>query len=218
MAVKVLIADSQSLFSQSVANLIDSENQFEVVAFSSEGRETLLLIDEINPDVLVISDKLQGLNGIETVRAVMEKNVFVKVLMLIQGNDRSSIFRALNLGIHGCVSKQADVEELLIAIREINLGNSYLSTGISKIVFEELSNNRGNHPEIQDSVLSPRALEVLQLLAEGKSSKEIGDILHISSKTVDWHRSQIMKKLRIQNFAGLVKYAINEGLTTASVY
>lgn len=217
MSVKIFIADEHSLVSQSIGTLLDRVSSFEIVGLASNGRTVVSLVGELKPDLILISNHLKDLNGLETVRKIREK-YDVKILMMISGNDRSGIFRALGLGVDGCISKQADAEELLIAVREVSSGGSYLSSCISRIVFDEMAVNRGNHPEFENTILSPRAMEVLQLLAEGYSSRDISEMLKISSKTVDWHRTQVMKKLRIENFAGLVKYAINEGLVSACAY
>jgi DNA-binding NarL/FixJ family response regulator len=156
---------------------------------------------------------MPNLNGIEATRQTVREFPNVKVVALSERSDRRSVLEMLKAGASGYVLKQCPFEELACAIRNAASNKMYLSPQISGTVVEGYIHRQAENEDSAYSILTPREREVLQLITEGKSTKVIAKELYVSSKTIDWHRSQLMKKLGVQSVAELVKYAINEGLT-----
>ncbi len=213
MSVRVLVADSQRLVREAICSLLHNEPTMEVVGQAEDGRIAVDLARELRPDVLIVETCMSGLNGIEATRQVLRELPEVKVLSLSSQSDRRSVCEMLKAGASGYIPKSCTFEELASAIRNIVSGRIYLSSYISGLVVDEYLNCSSGAESSAYSILTSREREVLQSIAEGKSTKVTAMELHISSKTVEWHRSQMMKKLNIESVAELVKYAISEGLT-----
>ena len=217
MGIKILIADDHKIVREAIGSLLNNELGMEVVGQAEDGRTAVQLARELQPNVVVMDIEMPNLNGIEATRQIVHELPGVKVIALSERSDRHSVREMLKAGASGYVPKQCPFQELVCAIQNVVSNQTYLSPQISRTVVEGYIHHLSKHDDSAYSVLTPREREVLQLIAEGKSTKVIAKELYVSAKTIDWHRSQLMKKLGVQSVAELVKYAISEGLTCAYV-
>ncbi|MHC4842520.1 MAG: response regulator [Planctomycetota bacterium] len=215
MSIKILIADDHKITREGLRSLLEKEDDMEVLAEAEDGRSAVKLVREVKPDVVIMDVSMPDLNGIVACRQVLGESDNVKVIGLSMHSDTLFISEMLKSGASGYLLKDCAFEELARAIRAVYKGNSYLSPGISGVVIDDYI-HRLSREKVKNSsdVLTERETEILQLLAEGKSTKQIALKLHISVKTVETHRRQIMNKLNIHTVAELTKYAIKKGLTT----
>ncbi|RKY08338.1 MAG: DNA-binding response regulator [Planctomycetota bacterium] len=213
MSTRILVVDDHVVFREAVSSLLGSEFGMEVVGQADDGRSGVALARDLRPDVIIMDVVMPNLNGIEATRQIVHEIPNTKILALSAFSDRRSVREMLKAGAIGYVPKSCPFEELVVAIRTVASGQTYLSTLISGIVVEGYIQKITTGDDSAYSVLTPREREVLQLIAEGKSTKTIAKELFVSTKTVEWHRSQIMNKLGAQSVAELVKYAIREELT-----
>lgn len=181
---------------------------FAVVAEAADGREALRQSEWTHPEVVVLDLAMPGLNGIDAAREIMRVSPGTKTIILTQHAEEPYILEALRAGVHGYVLKSQAVSDMIQAIRDVHRGRLYLSPSISNIVVGAYR-ERGELPR---DPLTPREREVLQLIAEGKSTKQVAETLGITVKTAESHRSRIMSKLQIHEKTGLVRYAIKRGL------
>lgn len=213
--LRVLLADDHRLVRAGIRSLLEEIEGVEVVAEAGDGRETLQLIRETNPNVALVDVAMKGLNGLDVVAHVTRDHPQVKVVILSMHTNEEYVLQALKNGAAGYLIKDAATEELRLALQAVGNGESYLSPLISKSVVDNLvALSSGDNAETP-SLLTPRQREILQLIAEGKSTKEIAAVLGVSVKTVETHRTQLMNRLDIHDVAGLVRYAIRTGLVTA---
>jgi DNA-binding NarL/FixJ family response regulator len=208
--LRVLLADDHALVRGGIRALLETIDGVTVVGESGDGHETLELIRSLQPDLVLLDISMPGLNGLEIAERVGRESPAVRIVVLSMHATESYVADALRAGVVGYLRKSAAVAELPAAIASVAAGEIYLSPGISQQVVEALRG--GGAPRGPLAGLSPRQREVLQLIAEGLSSKEIGYRLGISSKTVDTHRSQIMERLEIHTIQGLVRFAMRAGL------
>lgn len=214
MAIRVILADDQQLFRAGLRSMIEKDPGIDVVGEAGGGREALRLAREVVPDVIVMDVSLPDLNGIDAtheIKAVLPK---VGVIGLSAHSGRHFVRRMLDAGASGYLLKDCAFEELARAIRAVADHLVYLSPAIAAGVIETSVGAAGGAQAGPSAELSHRQREVLQLIAEGLPTKQIAARLHISVKTVETHRVQIMKRLNIQSVAELTKYAIREGLTS----
>jgi DNA-binding NarL/FixJ family response regulator len=214
MAIKVLIADDHQIVRQGLRTLLEREPDLKVVAQSEDGRTTVRLARELAPEVIIMDVAMPDLNGIEATRQIITERPQVKVIALSMYADRRFVVNMLKAGASGYLLKDCAYEELVRAIRVVMAHKTYLSPGVTDIVVKDYVQGTPDQGASVFSLLSPREREVLQLMSEGKSTNQIADSLHVSVKTVETHRQQVMHKLNIHNVAGLTKYAIREGLTS----
>jgi DNA-binding NarL/FixJ family response regulator len=186
----------------------------EVVAEAGDGRSAVRVAKEMQPEVVVMDVVLPDLNGIEATRKIVDQVPGVRVVALSMYSDKRFVGEMLRAGAHGYLLKDCAFEELARAIRTVAGGQSYLGSGVADVVVEDYVQHVGDEDKSAFSVLTPREREVLQLLAEGRSTKEIASELCVSTKTIETHRQQTMKKLGMSSVAELTKYAIREGLTS----
>jgi DNA-binding NarL/FixJ family response regulator len=212
VAIKIILADDHKIVRQGLRTMLESEADIEVIGEADDGRLAVRLARELSPQVIIMDVGMPDLNGIEATRQVLAESPGVKVIGLSMHCDRRFVMNMLKAGASGYLLKDSAFEELATAIRMVLGGKVYLSTEIANIVVKDYLQGGGD--ESVFSVLTPREREVLQLMAEGKSSRQIADHLIISIKTVETHRMQIMHKLQIFSVAELTKYAIREGLAS----
>jgi len=210
MKIKIIIIDDHQMVREGLRSLLAGEKDIEVIAEAGDGWEGVRLAEKLAPDVVIMDIAMPELNGIEATRQIMDRTAGVRVLVLSMHSDQRFVERTLKAGAVGYLLKECAFEELVRAIRTVMAGQIYLSPGIASQVVREYIENGLTPPP----ALTAREREVLQMITEGKSTREIGRLLHISVKTVETHRQQIMKKLRLRTVAELTKYAIREGLTT----
>lgn len=210
MSVTVVLGDDHPLVRQGVRRLLERE-EFEIVGEASDGLEVIALAERFLPDVILLDLAMPTLNGIGAVREIAKVSPLTKVIVLTMHTEEHHIIEALRAGVKGCVSKTQAPEHLLQAIREVCRGGVYLSPSVSGVVVQGYL-AKSEQPY---DPLTNRERQVLQLIAEGKTTKEIAVILGVSVKTAESHRSSLMAKLDIHSTAELVRYAIRRGLVEA---
>ena len=212
MSIRIVIVDDHELVCESVGQMLAGELGLEIVGMGHDGRMGVELARELKPDIIIMDISMPHLNGIEATRLITKQFEFVKIIALSASSDARSVREMLKAGAKGYVPKTCPFSELLNAVMAVASGQMYLSSQISGIVVDGYVNKLTHKDESAYSVLTVREREVLQLIAEGLSTKSVAKELYVSPKTVEWHRCQIMRKLDIQSVAEMVKYAINEGL------
>ncbi len=210
MSTSVVLADDHPVVRQGVKMLLERE-KFDVVGEASDGFEAIALAQQLRPDVVVLDLVMPTLNGLGAVDEIRKASPRSKMLLLTMYTDEHYVLEALHAGVNGYVSKAEAPEHLLQAIRELCAGGVYLSPSVSGAVVEAYLSKT----DVPRDPLTSRERQVLQLIAEGKTTKEIAVILGVSVKTAESHRSKLMEKLDIHSTAGLVRYAIRRGLVVA---
>jgi DNA-binding NarL/FixJ family response regulator len=215
MSISVFIADDHTVVRDGLRLLIEIQSDMKVVSEASNGREAARQVLRTKPDVVIMDIAMPELNGVEATRQIRENCPATKVIILSMHSSSEHIFQALKAGAHGYLLKESAGMEVISAIRVVHSGKRYLSEKIGDQMIDEYIHNR----EIVEtgsplSKLSTREREILQLVVEGKSSADIGRTLFISPKTVETYRSRLMQKLGISDLAGLIKFAIQHGITT----
>jgi DNA-binding NarL/FixJ family response regulator len=214
MKIKVLLADDHVMMRGGLRMVLEQNAELTVVGEAEDGRETVRLVKKLSPDVVVMDIAMPDMNGIEATRQIVADHPGVKVIALSMHSDRHFVSEMLKAGATAYLLKQCAVDELLAAIKTVLKNQTYLSPCISGVVVDNFVRNTSKTESGAFSYLSDREREVLQLVAEGKTSKEIASQLNLSIKTVEAHRMNIMEKLNIHTVAELTKYAIREGLSS----
>jgi len=214
MSIKILLADDHRIIREGLRNLINKRPDMEVVAEAENGLKAVQLTKELLPDVVIMDVTMTDLNGIEATRQITAEFPDVKVLALSMHSHKQFVVRILSAGASGYMLKDCAFEELVKAIHALVANKSYLSPYIAGIVITDYVCNLSDNESSTYSVITPREREVLQFMAEGKTTKQIASCLHVSAKTVESHRRGIMDKLNIHSIAELTKYAIREGITS----
>jgi two-component system response regulator NreC len=214
MSIKILIADDHTIMRSGLRSLIDKEPDMEVVAEAENGRMAVQLALKFSPDVVIMDITMPDLNGIEASHQILSRAPDIKVVALSMHSDEQFVVEMLNAGASGYLLKDCAFGELCLAIRAVVANQNYLSPGIASVVIKDYLHELSRAKPPVSCVLTLREREVLQLVAEGKSSKKIASILHVSVKTVETHRQQIMDKLNIHSVAELTKYAVLKGITS----
>jgi DNA-binding NarL/FixJ family response regulator len=214
VAVKILLADDHQILRQGLRTLLEKEEGIQVVAEAPDGRTAVRLAKELAPDMVIMDIGMPDLNGIEATRQIAMEAPGVKIIGLSMFADRRFVVNMLKAGAAGYLLKDCAFEELGRAIWAVMANKIYLSPEIAHVVMQDLL-FPAPAPEISVfSTLTAREREVLQLITEGNSTSKIADQLHVSVKTIETHRLQIMQKLNMHSVAELTKYAIREGLTS----
>jgi DNA-binding NarL/FixJ family response regulator len=215
MGLRVLLAEDQRLMRSGLATMIGLQSDMEVVGEADNGRIAVELVQKLAPDVVLMDITMPELNGIDATQQIALLEAAPKVIILSLHADQRHVTDALKAGASGYVVKDSALDELVLAIRAVHKGRVYLSPQVSGGVLHDYRRSVPGSASPDFATLSAREREVLQLIAEGKSTKAIASTLYVSKKTIDTHRAHIMAKLHASSVAELVKHAIREGLTSA---
>ena len=214
MSIRVILADDHTIVRHGLSKLIQQQENMEVIAQAGDGHSTVELTRDLSPDMVIMDIGMPDLNGIDATQQIIHDLPQVKVIGLSMHSGKKYVIEMLKAGASGYLLKDCALEELIIAINTVAEGKIYLSPSITDVVVENYVRNSKKKENSAFSLLSQREREVLQLMAEGKTTKQIGMRLHISPKTVEGHRLRLMEKLNMDSVAQLTKYAIQEGLTS----
>ncbi|WP_339882350.1 response regulator transcription factor [Polaribacter vadi] len=206
--ITIILVDDHQMLRDGLRNLIEQKANLQILGEASNGREAIKLCAKLNPDVVITDVSMPNLNGIESAKQILKGNPEIKIIGLSMHANRKFVQAMFQAGGYGYLLKDGDVSELITAITTVMQNRKYLSKNINQDYLHSLNE------EDDINKISSRETEVLQLLTEGKSSKEIAELLFLSPKTVDVHRNNLMKKLELYTIPELTKYAIREGLTT----
>ena len=214
MKIRIVVADDHQIVRDGLRSLLQQQPDTEVIAEAQNGHELVELVRNLRPDVAIIDLSMPELNGIEATRMLMNENFKTKIIVLSMHSDRHYVAEVLKAGASGYVVKNAAFEELSHAIHDVLSGHTYLSRQIERTVLTDYVHHLRKEDSSAFSILTDRERQVLQLVAEGKITKEIASQLKISVKTVETYRARIMEKLNLETIPDLVKYAIRHGLTS----
>lgn len=214
MGIRILLADDHQIMVEGLCALLRKHPEMETVGQASDGRTAVEMAEKLSPDVVLMDIGMPNLNGIEATRQMVARHPNTKVMALSTHSDGTTVAKMLKAGASGYMLKASAFTELIKGIKAMVEDRTYLCSRIANVIFSDYVNMITNPKWSGGDGLTGREREVLQLVAEGWTTKEIAATLHISVKTIDSHREHIMDKLNIRNIAGLTKYAIREGLTT----
>jgi len=214
MSIRILLADDHKIMREGLKALLAKAADIEVVAQAANGVEAVQQTAEHAPDVIVMDLSMPKMGGIEATRRILATNPDIKILALSMAMERSCVLECLKAGAKGYLIKDCAGEELIGAIRTLASGGSYLCSKITELVISDYAQRAADDPSSTHAELSKREQNVLQLIAGGKNTKEIAFTFGVSVKTIEVHRSNIMKKLDLHSIAELTKYALREGLTS----
>lgn len=212
MTITVLIADDHAVVRDGLRLLLENQSDIRVIGEVADGREAVEAALRLKPDVVLMDLAMPHLNGVDATAQILEKQECTRVVMLSMHSTAEHVFRALQAGALGYLRKESAGSEVVDAIRTVHAGRRYLSQKITESVVDDYIRKRSVESPLES--LSQREREILQLLVEGRSGIEIARLLHVSPKTVDTYRSRMMQKLGIGDLPGLVKFALQHGLTT----
>ena len=207
----ILVADDHGIVREGLRRVLEAEQEFKVAGEASDGREVLERVRELKPQVVVLDISMPRLGGLETLERLRSNHPDVKVILLSVHADAPMIHSAISLGADGYVLKDGRTAEIVTAIRAVTKGGSYFSPVVAREIVEQLRAPEGRDQD-PFSVLSSRERQVLHLIAEGMSAKEVATELEISTKTVEAHRTSLMRKLGVRKATELVRYALRHGL------
>ncbi len=208
--IRILLADDHTILREGIRNLLDEEPDMEVIGEAEDGRAAVQLASELKPDVVIMDIAMPLLNGVEATRQIKRECPESEILVLTMHDNEEYIRQVLAAGALGYVLKYAAASELFGAIRSVRRGEAVLSPAITRLVIEDFLRWANIQPDYTPNGLTQREREVLQLVAEGYTNKEISQILTISIKTVQAHRANLMQKLDLHDRGELIKYAIQK--------
>lgn len=211
--MRILIVDDHGIVREGLKSLIEQQSEMKVIGEAKDGNMAIQLTKDLSPDVVIMDVSMPNLNGVEATKYILRQKPDMKVIILSMHTDSNIVKESLKAGASGYVLKSYLFDELLNALKAVEANGYYLSPRITGVVIENYRTEEVPD-DTQPPKLTTRERQILQLIAEGKTVKEIARMLHVSSKTADANRRQIMNKLNIFNIADLTKYAIREGLTT----
>ncbi len=214
--IKVMLVDDHTLIRDALGSMLHQADDLQVVGSVSSGEELIGKLGSVNPDVVLMDIMLKGMTGIEATRWIKERTPKVKVILVSSEVKKEFVSAGIQAGIDGYLPKDVEKATLLTAIHSVMNGEKYFNEAVTQLVFEDFYKKEKNSVDVQRQLkltdLSKRELEVLTLIASGKTNKEVADELFISTKTVDSHKMHILDKLGLKNTAELVKYAIKNNL------
>ncbi|MEO8005851.1 MAG: response regulator transcription factor [Betaproteobacteria bacterium] len=211
MRITVFVADDHAIVREGLANLLAAQNDIEIVGTAANGREALAQVLRLKPQVVILDISMPELDGIEATRQIRDEMPDAAIVILSMHSSAQHVFHALEAGARGYLLKESAGREIIDAVRVVQSGRRYVSPKVAEIMADGLSGRSGVSPL---ESLSKREREILKLVADGHSSAEIGEMLHLSPKTVDSYRSRLMQKLHLSDLAALIKFAIQHGLTS----
>ena len=212
MSIRIVLADDHKVLRQGLSRAFSAEEDMEVVGETDNGYDVIELARKVSPDVIIMDIAMPGMNGIEATRQIYKELPDIKIIALSMHSVKKMVHEMFKAGAKGYLLKDCEYDELIKAIRIVVGGKVYLSPAITEVVVDNMLNP--SEAKNAFDVLSDRERQVLQLLAEGKTTKQIARALFVSPKTIEGHRTKIMHKLDIDSVANLTKYAIREGLTS----
>lgn len=213
--IRIVLADDHAVMRRGLRALLQGHKDFDVVGEANDGREAVHLAETLKPDVVVMDLTMPNLNGTEASRQITSKHPEIAVIVLTMHSDESYVLRALKAGARGYLLKESAEDDLINAIRAVNQGKAFFSPAVSKTLVEDYVRQLQDK-DIDDSyeLLTGREREILQLVAEGKSNKEIANVLNLSVYTVETHRSNMMEKLNLHTVPELILYAVRKGIVS----
>lgn len=213
MLIRVLLADDHSVVRQGLRVWLEKSGRVEVVGEAADGREAVALAEHLSPDVVIMDIAMPLLNGIDATAQIIRRNADIKVIILSMHADESYILRALGAGAKGYLLKESTETDILPAVRSVQERKPYFTPSIARVLLEDYMRMMKQN-NVQDSydLLTEREKEVLQLLAQGKSNKEVAQLLNLSPHTIDSHRTNLMQKLDLHNTAEIVLYSVRKGI------
>lgn len=214
--MRIVLVDDHEIVREGMCALLQRRPDVEVVGQAGDGRTAVALVQKLQPDIVIMDIGMPNLNGIDATQQMLAENPHLKILALSTHSDAWMVAKMIRAGAKGYMLKESAFSELANALDVIMEGKTYLCSKIAGVVFTDYVNMLTNPNWKLGELLTTREREVLQLVAEGRTTRQIAQILGLSPKTVDSHRDHIMKKLNIRTVAGLTKYAIQEGLTSHS--
>jgi len=214
MKIRILLVDDHKILRDGIRSLLKGYDDMEIVGEAADGRTAIRLVKELSPDVVIMDISMPDLNGIDATRKIIADNPNVHIIALSMHYDKQFISETFKAGASGYLIKDSAFDELEHAVRIVMDGKTYMNPQIASLVVESLVGQSAPSRRKAFSLLTEREREVLQHIAEGKSTKQIATDLSVSAKTIESHRRQVMGKLNIRNVADLTKYAIREGLTS----
>ena len=215
MAIKVLIVDDHRITREGIRSMLEREPDMKVLGEAEDGRSAARMARELGPDIIVMDVCMPDMNGILATSVILSEFPKIKVLALSMHTDRRFVYQMLRAGASGYLIKECSFKELVRAIRMVIANRTYLSPGIMDVVVKDYVRPPAYSDSPSSSNLTIRESEVLQLVAEGHSTSQIAKSLHVSVKTIETHRQNLLAKINTKGIAGLTKYAIREGLTFA---
>lgn len=216
MTTTILLADDHKLLREGIRSLIVGHQDMTIVAEAADGKTTVQLAAELTPDIILMDISMAGMDGIEATRQILARNPRIKIIALSMHLDKKKVIDMLNAGASGYLLKDCAFEELVHAVRTVAASiDIYLSPMVTEVVLKDVVKRPGQETPEQEcpalSVLTPREREILRLLVEGKNTKEIAELLGVTVKTAEFHRTRIMKKLDVRNIAELVLLSVRKG-------
>lgn len=212
--IRVLIVDDHTIVRDGITALLAIAGDIEVVGEAENGLEALKMVRELLPDVVLMDISMPVMDGLESTRRINKEFPRIKVLVLTQHDDKEYVFPVIEAGASGFISKVAASSELVAGIRAVSQGDSYLSPSVARLLVEDYQQGGIHLKSNPYEGLTDREREVLKLAAEGHTTQEIADILVVSKKTIEGHKTNLMAKLGIRNRTELIKYALRKGITT----
>jgi two-component system, NarL family, response regulator NreC len=213
--LRILVADDHGIVRQGLRFVLEKQADMEVAGEATDGREAVRLAEELNPNVIVMDIGMPQLNGLEAAAQIVKRNTEAAVIILSMHTDEVYLVRALTSGVKGYLVKGSADQDLVAAVRAVAVGKCFFSPVIAQMLAEDYTRQL-QQKQVQDSydLLTEREKEVLQLLAEGKSNKEVATVLNVSPYTVETHRTHLMQKLNLHNTAEIVLYAVRKKIIT----
>ena len=211
--IRIILADDHAVMRRGLRLVLEEQEDFQVVGEARDGREAVALVEALKPDVAVLDITMPNMNGIEAARQISAKQLGVSIVVLSMHSDEGYVLRALKAGARAYLLKDSAESDLMAAIHAVGGGKAFFSPAISKLIVEDYMRQMAEH-EVEDSyeLLTAREREILQMLAEGRSNKEVASTLNLSLYTVQTHRSNILDKLNLHGIPELILYAVRKGV------